>query len=320
MILYFNHEIEVLVVDVLALIILNIIFPIFILMGMGMFLHRIYTFDLKTLSKLTTFYFLPVIGFVNIYESNIDVTIFFEIAGFQLLLSLFLITISSILTKVLKLNKGMAANFKNSIVLMNSGNYGLPVSQLVFINNPLGLTVQIIVMAIQNFVTFTYGLLNSVAVHNQGRKLFLEFFKMPMLYALILGVIFQTFKIKIPNFLWIPIEKVSSAFLAVALLTLGAQVAYIKIKKINIVLIISCIMRLVIAPLIALTLILLLGIEGTIAKGLFIASSFPSSRNTAQLALEYNNYPELAGQVVLLSTLLSGLTVTLVVYFSQILF
>src|SRR5690606_40335002 len=59
-------------------------------------------------------------------------------------------------------------------------------SQLVFQANPLGMTIQIIVMIIQNFITNTYGLLNSVSVHNKGTKALYEFLKMPMLYALIL--------------------------------------------------------------------------------------------------------------------------------------
>src|SRR5699024_3407807 len=161
----------------------------------------------------------------------------------------------AIMSKILKLDRGMTANFKNSIVLMNSGNYGLPVSQLVFQSHPLGLTVQVIVMTIQNFVTFTYGLLNSVSVHYQGSQMIKEFFKMPMLYALILGVGFQYFQIMIPEFLWQPLVNVSDAFLAMALFALGAQVAFIKIRKIDRGLIFSSLGRLVLSPLVAFVII-----------------------------------------------------------------
>ena len=172
--------------NVLFSILLNVIFPVFLLMGMGVFLHRLFHFDLHTLSKMTTYYLLPVVGFVNVYKSEIDGKVFLEIIGFQLLLCIALMLISALSARMLKLDKGMAANFKNSIVLVNSGNYGLPVSQLVFQGNPLGMTIQIVVMTIQNFVTYTYGLLNSVAVHHNGSKVIYEFLKMPMLYALIL--------------------------------------------------------------------------------------------------------------------------------------
>lgn len=306
--------------SVLLPILLNVIFPVFALMGAGVFFHRVFNFDLNTLSKITMYYLLPTVGFVNIYESRIDGKIFLEIIGFQLLLALVLMFMSVGMAKMLKLDKGMAANFKNSIVLMNSGNYGLPVSQLVFQANPFGMTIQIIVMTIQNFITYTYGLLNSVAVNHKGSKVIYEFLKIPMLYALLLGLAFQTFQIKIPLFLWNPIENVSKAFLAIALLALGAQVAYIKRKKFDLVLLFSCLGRLIFSPLIALGLIYLLGIGGTTAKALFIASSYPASRNSAQLALEYNNYPEHAGQTVLITTLLSAVTVTFVVYLAGVFF
>src|SRR5690625_4180081 len=211
--------------NVLFSILLNIILPVFILMGMGIFLHRIFTFDLRTLSKITMYYLLPTVGFVNVYQSKIDGGIFFKVVVFQLSLALLLMVISSLLARVMKLNKGMTANFKNSIVLVNSGNYGLPVSQLVFSSNPLGMTIQIIVMTVQNFITYTYGLFNSVSVHRKDSKAMLEFLKMPMLYALLLGLLFQFLQIKIPAFLWNPIQSAADAFLAIALLALGAQVA-----------------------------------------------------------------------------------------------
>src|SRR5699024_4075370 len=151
----------------------------------GILFHRMFCFDLNTLSKITTFYLLPVVGFVNIYESDINGKVLMEIVGFQLVFSILLMVVSSILAKFLKLDKGMSANFKNSIVLMNSGNYGLPVSQLVFSANPLGMTIQIIITIIQNFITYTYGLLNSVTVNNRGTKAIYEFLKMPILSALI---------------------------------------------------------------------------------------------------------------------------------------
>ncbi|PMY01056.1 transporter, partial [Pseudomonas sp. MPR-R5A] len=64
----------------------------------------------------------------------------------------------------------------------------------------------------------------------------------------------------------------------------------------------------------------LLGIEGVLAQSLFIASAFPTSRNTATIAFEYNVEPDLTAQVVLYTTLLSSITVTIVIYLSMVLF
>lgn len=73
-------------------------------------------------------------------------------------------------------------------------------------------------------------------------------------------------------------------------------------------------------PLVALAMIYLLNIDGIIAQSLFIASSFPTSRNTSTIAMEYQIEPELHAQIVLFSTLFSIVTVTVVIYLSYILF
>ena len=56
-------------------------------------------------------------------------------------------------------------------------------------------------------------------------------------------------------------------------------------------------------PLVALTMIYLLKIDGIVAQSLFIASSFPTSK-IATIAMEYQIEPELHAQIVLFSTLL----------------
>jgi predicted permease len=275
---------------------------------------------MNTLSKLNTYLLLPTLSFVNIYETSIIGNTLVQIVGFLTIQNLTLMLFSALISKLFKFDRGISATFKNSVVLNNSGNFGLPVSQLVFQANPLGSSIQVVVTIFQNFITYTYGLMTSVSVNTNGLGAFKEFFKNPIIYALLLGMIFNTLEIEIPFFIWRPIEDISNAFLAIALITLGAQSAYLKIAKISFPLLLSLIGRLILSPFIGFMIILLLDLEGTTAQALFIASSFPSSRNSAQFALEYKNHPEYAAQAVLMSTLLSSITVTLVVYLAKVIF
>ena len=300
---------------------ISIILPLLILVGVGVLLQRKFQLDLKTLSKLLTYLLLPVVAFVNVYESEIGLGILFDVLFFQAILSILLMIFSYLVVKTLKLDRGMSALYKNSVVLINSGNFGIPVSQMLFSQHPLGMTIQIIVMLIQNFITYAYGLLNSVSVHAKSRgAAFGQFLKLPMLYALLLGVFLKAIHLELPNFIWEPLENLSDAFLAIALLTLGAQLAYVQLKKFDKIIILSIVGRLIVSPALALGLIFILGLDGIVAQSLFIASSFPSARNSAQFALEFDHHPELAGQIVLLSTILSSVTVGVVIYTSQILF
>jgi len=306
--------------NVFFTILLNVILPVFLLIAVGAFLHRKFTFDMGTLSKLNSYLLMPAIGFANVYQSKMGGSTLLLVVSLLIVQNISLMIVSSFLSKMFKFENGLSSAFKNSVVLSNSGNFGLPVSQLVFQGNPIGLSIQIVVMIFQNLLTYTYGLFNTVSVHKKGIQALKVFLRNPVFYAFLLGMFFQITSIKIPEYFWIPIENISNAFLAIALITLGAQSAFIKINRLSTPLILSLLGRLIVSPTIAFIVILLFNIEGTIAQALFIASSFPTSRNSSLFALEYNNYPEYAAQAVLLSTLCSMFTVTIVVYLSEILF
>ena len=55
-------------------------------------------------------------------------------------------------------------------------------------------------------------------------------------------------------------------------------------------------------------------IHGELAQALIIGVSTPSAINTAILAKEFNNEPDYAAKIVFYSTLLSGLSMSLVIY------
>jgi predicted permease len=305
----------------LGIVFLNVILPILILLLIGAILQRKFKFDLKALSNLITYCFMPAAVFINIYKTDIDIQVFLQIIGYLLIFSLCLMIVSSMVSKILKLDKGESGIFNNSVVLMNSGNYGIPVSQLIFQAYPLGISIQIIMVVFQNILTYTYGLYNLISATKSGLDILRALMLLPIIHAMILGGLFNAFYISIPNFIWIPINQLANAFIAIALILLGAQLAKIQFRTLfNKMIVISSIGRLMIGPIIALILIYIMGLDGVVAQSLFIGSSFPTSRNSATLALEYDVYPDIAAQTVLFTTVLSSITVTIVVYLSSILF
>lgn len=299
----------------------SIILPILILLVIGAMLQRKFEFNLRAISNLITYCLMPAAVFINLYETKIELKVLLEIIGYLLIFSLCLMIISSLISKVFKLDNESSAIFKNSVVLINSGNYGIPVSQLIFQANPLGISIQIIVMVFQNIITYTYGLYNLISATKSGLEILRELLKLPIIHAMILGGLLNGLEINVPEFILVPVNHLANAFLAIALILLGAQLAQIQLKTMfNKMVIVSSLGRLVVGPAVALILIYIMGLEGVTAQSLFIASSFPASRNSSTLAFEYNIKPDLAAQTVLFSTVLSSITVTLVIYLSVILF
>ncbi|HDR7806837.1 MULTISPECIES: AEC family transporter [Bacillus] len=301
-------------------IILDVILPILILKLIGAILQRKFQFNLKQLSTLITYCLMPAAVFVNIYDISIETGLLLQIIYYLMLYSLSLIIVSHFISKTLKLEKGESAALKNSISLMNSGNYGLPVSQLIFSHNPVGVSIQIFIVIFQNLLTYSYGIYNLLSATKTIGGIIQSFLRLPVFHALVLGVLFQSFKIQIPNSILLPLNQLANGFVAIALILLGAQLSNIKLNFFHRVITWALIGRLLMGPLLALAVIYILNIDGIVAQSLFIASSFPTSRNTSTIAMEYQIEPELHAQIVLFSTIFSIITVTVVIYLSYILF
>ncbi|AXF58044.1 AEC family transporter [Salicibibacter kimchii] len=289
-------------------------------MAIGVLLQKKFNFQLTPVVKLITYCFMPAAVFLNIYQAEFDYSLLGQLFLYLLLFTAGTILLGNFLAKVLHLKRQESAALKNSISLMNAGNYGLPVSQLIFSANPLGVSIQIIIIVFQNLLTYTYGLYNLISTSKSVVEILKEILRLPIVHALYLGIGFQLLDIPLPTFALVPLEQLANAFFALALFLLGAQLAHISIKSFHRVIVWSLLGRLIAGPMLALLIILLLGIDGVMAQSLLIASALPTSRNTATLALDTQVVPELHAQIVLYSTILSGGTVTFVIYLSMIMF
>ena len=305
----------------LGMIFFQIVAPTLVLLVFGALLQRKFQFNLKALSQLITYCFMPAAVFVNLYETSVELSVLGQVALFITLFIGSQMILSHYLAKMLRLAKHETAIFKNSVVLINSGNYGIPVAQMIFAAQPIGVAIQVILVIFQNMTTYTYGLYNLISSTKSGVAILKDFLKMPIIHALVIGVAMNFFDIGIPQFIRIPIDHVADGFIAVALITLGAQLSQLELKSMfKKTVFVSCFTRLVIGPAVALLIIFGLGLDGVVAQSLLIASSFPTSRNSSSLALEYDIDSDTAAQTVLFSTIVSCLTVTVVIYVAEILF
>ncbi len=298
----------------------DIILPIFIVMAIGFILQKKFTMDISTLSKLNIYFVVPAFIFVKLYSTQFTASLFGKVLLFFILLVIILYAISTLFAKVLGLDRGKKTAFSNSTMFFNSGNYGVPVNELAFKGDPFAMSIQVIVLTLQNILTFSYGIFALQSVNNSKWKAMIGYFKMPVLYAMGAGLICNALNIQVPSVILVPANMIANAMIGLALLTLGAQVARIQFKAALSAVYSSLTIRLIISPIIALFIIWLFRVDGMTAQALLIASAMPTSVNSAVIAEEYKNYPEFAAQVVLFSTIISAFTVSFVIYLAGILF
>ncbi|WP_019415685.1 AEC family transporter [Paenisporosarcina sp. TG20] len=298
----------------------NILLPILILIGFGSLLHLKFQFNLNTLAKINIYYLVPGLILIRLYETDLNWELFLKVLLFFIGLSVLLYFVSMIISRVFRFHNGLSTAFSHSALFYNSGNYGISVNDLVFRQDPIAMAVQVLILTFQNLLVYSYGIITLQKINKDMLKASIPYFKMPVLYAMFIGLGLNAFNITLPQFLYISGSYIADSLIAIALLTLGAQVVQLNFTKNMFTVYLNVCVRLLISPILAFIIISFLEVDTITAQALFIASAVPSSVNSAILAQEYENEPAFAAQAVLLSTIFSAITVTFVIYLSRIIF
>lgn len=293
-------------------ILLDIIAPIFVLIGMGFFFEKKARFDLQVLTKTLLYLIMPATLVTTLSTSTLSSDYVWDTLVFCLTMLILLYLLSALVAKIFRYNKNMTRAFNLSVMYYNSGNFGFPASDLAFPG--LGLAVQAIILSVQNFLIFTLGIFIISARHIPAHQAFKQMFKMPFIYAVTMAWLIRFYHLDLPAFIWLPLEYLTQALIPMALLTLGIQLAKTKISHAWQVSVVSLCCRLLISPIIGYGLVLLLDIDRTIAPILILSTSYPTAINTVLIAMEFDSEEDFAANAVFLSTVWSVITVATVIY------
>ena len=259
----------------------------------------------------------PCLIFTRIYETPLS----WQNNGLFSLFSLAVIVTMGIvgfaLSRARRFSPSMQAAFLLSVMMCNSGNYALPVIELMFNGDAYATSVQVIVMVTQGIVHFTFGIFLLSRGKHSFRESVKNTFRYPVIYAVVVAFVFKGFEIPAWAPAWVVMEKISQAFVSVALFTLGAQLARFRLGRGLTNVIIAVATRLVFTPLAAFLIIKLFGFSGVTAQVMFVGASMPSAVNSALLAAELKNEPEFASQAVFFSTLFSFVTVSVAIWIAR---
>lgn len=309
--------------SIFLFILINNIAPIFIIIFLGFILGKSFQIDVKSLSKINFYIFVPAFIFVSLYETTVDLNLLIiPIYGFIFCVISYIAAF--VLGKLKKQTKSINATFINTTILYNSGNFGVPLIALVFKDSPyLGYAaaIQVMIVTLQSIMTYTVGFLNAGQGKLKVSDTLKKILTMPSLYAIFLAFLLKYLDIDISNlFLWSSLTYLKNGLVPIALITLGLQLSITKFHLSSFDVYLASFMRLCGGPVIAFLLIILMGFDSITSKTLLISSSVPSAINSALIAVEFDNEPDFASQVVITTTFLSSISLTIVIYMASLLF
>jgi predicted permease len=311
----------------------TIVLPMLILAGIGYLLQRRLGLDMPTLTRLNFYFLIPGVIYFSLVTSKLAAG---EV-GQVVLFAASAMVVMGILTAVVARLRRLPPDRRNAMVMAtvfaNSGNYGLPLQDLAFRPYGLGATatsLQALYMITGNVLNFTGGVLLASAGHGgvrDWRRQLKHVARFPPLYALAAAVatlaVRHALGERAPAVaraltpFWEVIVRLRGAFVAIALCTLGAQLAGVRAAAAGYPVRLTVLLRLLVGPLLGAGLVYALSLRGLVAQAMILATSTPTAVNVLLLCMEFDNHPAYAARVVLYSTLLSPVTVTLTVFVVQ---
>lgn len=307
------------------------IVPLFLLILSGVMLGRKFKMDVGTLSKIIFYVTMPSFVIVQLYNTEFgqdQLTVIF----FSVLLLLLSVLMANGTSRLLGHKSPLRMAFQNSVSYFNAGNIGVPLITLVFSTGgylidgetpwlKMAISIQVVVFVVQNVLTHTVSYYNAARAKMSARDAIGIVFRMPMAYVVPLVILLKQIPYDLTQaFFWSALEISSNALIMMSIIALGVQLAYTKFSLGRWDVWVAALLRLIGGPLIALLLIELMGVSGIMARVLFISSAVPTAVNSALIAVENDNEPDFASQVVLLTTMLCALSLILVIWLSTILF
>lgn len=294
------------------------VLPMAIMIGLGIVIQKAFKLDIKTLSKLNFYLFSPAIMFDLLYKTDISVQVIGKVLLFFMIFMVVQYMIVEMVIRIRGYQPSMKSAMRNSVLFYNSANYGIPLNQLAFAGNEKTLAIQVLIMMMQALIPNTYGVYNVNAHKADMRTIWKTIISMPIIYVIPLAFLLRGFEISIPQPIATPIGYLSAAFIGTALITLGVQLGNMewKIKRSLLIDVsLSGILRLIAGPLLAWLIVWTMGLDKLTAAALIVSSAVPTSLSSVLLAVEFDNEAEFASQSVFVSTIISILTVTAVIFF-----
>lgn len=293
----------------------NIILPVFILIFCGYLAEKKIGLDFRTLTNCSLYLFTPALVFSSLIRQTLELSLTLNIFFFMVLYTLSLYLLVRLIAAGTAMSRENNGALVLTTVVMNVGNFGLPLAYFAF--GEQGLHVSVLTFVLFNIPLSTLAIVVAQGGEVPLGKALINTFKIPIFHAVALAFLLKAVDLSVPFFVLRAVELLGDAAIPLMLVLLGMQLARTRLESQWGFLSLATIIRLAIAPLIAWAITVLLAIDGTSRNVIILQTSTPSAVLPLLYALRFGMRPDLVAGTIFVTTLLSAGSLTIILYLLQ---
>jgi predicted permease len=286
--------------------------PILIITIMGYVFRRAQMFDgdfWPQAERLTYFVLLPCLFFLLTFKADLSdenlIHAPFLLAG----IIIFITVIMLLLRKFISSNEPAFTSLYQGAIRFNG--YMLIPSSLMMFGESGGAITAIVISVIVPIVNFLcvyvlarYG--NHKTVN--FKSVVIRFLKNPFIISCLLGSVFNYYGVNLPVFATDTLDIMSNAALPIGLLCVGAGLDFSQIRSVPKELVASCLIKLVIYPLLVVLVGLGLHVDRLIIQICLLFAIMPSATASYLMAKQMGGDAPLMANIIMVQTALSIVT------------
>ena len=296
---------------------LNAVLPLILLVAIGYLIMRLKVIDEVFVNKANRFCFTVAFPF-NLFNSIVKIDLEHEV---NWLLIVFVAAVILVLFAILMLTvpRFIKDNRQRGALIQGiyRGNFlllGYPLARNLFGEagvGPTAMLLPVVIILYNVLATFVLEYYDDRSVKANLGKVILGCLKNPLIIGAALGVVFALLPWDLPIFLSRTVEDVGKIANPLALILLGGQFNWKEAAGNTRLLLSAVVVRMVIVPLSVITLGVLLGFRGAELGAVYILFCAPTAVSSYIMAKNMNSDSDLASQIILVTTILSGFTLFL---------
>jgi len=243
---------------------LDILLPVFLVVGLGASVRRRLGVQPLSLSRTAIYLLSPTLIFRSLWQAQFDTAELLGMALFSVILLASLGAIGFLIARLNGWTRELRAAYLLSILFPNAGNYGFPV--LLFAYGQAGLDLGVAYIVAHSLLLFTVGPFLAASGRLSPRDSLRRMAAIPILWAAVLGLAAQHVSLVLPLPLARTVDLLAAAAIPVELLVLGTQLGAISPRSLGAFHWQAAFARLVLSPALGFGLVFLLGLQGLTAR------------------------------------------------------
>ncbi len=277
--------------------ILNVVLPTFIVILIGFLFGKITKINIGAVVDVVIYIGMPALAFTSMLDKEI---VLIDASKVWASAVIIILGCGLFAWLVFTLIRQKHSGLYVPIAMMNSVNIPFPITYLAFGSE--GLFAAILFYIPQSLLAYTLGIF--VIAGKNWKENIKEVFKIPPIYAAILGLVLNLADVTVPELVLNPLSFIGTMVIPLVLLVLGYNLAKVKLTSIPTTLLASF-LRVGVGLGFGFLVAGLFNLTGVLRAVVILDSAMPAAATASILATKYDNEAELVASVVFVTTVAS---------------